>query len=171
MNKELIDKCLDFAEGKKGKFTILMSKKSNFPDTLLEGTERQQLIDGYVKAGLSTKEIAEAMECSTANITEQIRKHKKSISFYGEWREFWEFAAAVRKAPIADAFSDILPEYEIADYEYKDILTVGDFLQFSVSMSTTSMYKALIGLDAEKKGKLFEHIREMCYQLLTVRNE
>lgn len=170
MDKELIDKCLDFAEGNKGKFTILMAKKSNFPNTLLSGTEKQQKINGYAEQGLATKEIAQIMGCSPANITERIRQHRKSVAFYGEWCEFWEFIADVRQTAIGTAFAHILSEIEIADYKYKEIVTVGDFLRLSVSVSTTEMYKTLTGLDAEKKVMLFDCIREMCYQLLTVSN-
>lgn len=54
MNREIIDKCLDFAEGKKGTFTILTVKKPDFPENLISGTEKQQTINGYVKEGYST---------------------------------------------------------------------------------------------------------------------
>ena len=44
MNREIIDKCLDFAEGKKGTFTILTVKKPDFPENLISGTEKQQTL-------------------------------------------------------------------------------------------------------------------------------
>ena len=52
MNREIIDKCLDFAEGKKGTFTILTVKKPDLPENLISGTEKQQTINGYVKISI-----------------------------------------------------------------------------------------------------------------------
>lgn len=89
MNREIIDKCLDFAEGKKGTFTILTVKKPDFPDNLISGTEKQQTINGYVKEGYSTRQIAEIMGCSQPNIVEHLRQYKKSVAFYDEWTAFW----------------------------------------------------------------------------------
>lgn len=168
ITRELIDKCLDFAEGCKGKFAILMVKKTNFPNTLIEGTEKQQIIKGYKEQGLTTRQIADIMGCKHPNIVEHMRQYKKSVAFYGEWCEFWEFAAEVRRTPVAIAFQDILSENDIKLYNKKKIETVGDFLNLSVTTSVQEVSKTLNGLDAENKNRLFNCIREMCYDLLTV---
>lgn len=170
MNKELIDKCLDFAEGNKGKFTILMAKKAGFPDTLIVGTEKQRVINDYVEQGLPTRKIADKLGCTQPNIVEHMRQYKRGVAFYREWCEFWEFAAPVRQASFAVSFNKILSGEEICRYREEDgIETVGDFLNLAVTKSTTQIYKMLNGLDAEKKEAIFNQIRKMCYDLLTVR--
>ena len=82
MNREIIDKCLDFAEGKKGTFTILTVKKPDFPENLISGTEKQQTINGYVKEGYSTRQIAEIMGCSQPNIVEHLRQYKTESEYF-----------------------------------------------------------------------------------------
>lgn len=166
MNKELIDKCLDFAEGKKGKFTILMVKKPEFPDNLIEGTEKQREINGYVELGLPTRQIAEKLGCSQPTVVEHMRQYKKSVAFHREWCEFWEFSADVRQTPIGAAFNDILADAEIEEYRSKGVEMVGDFLRLSVTMRTTRLYNMLSGLDARKMAALFGCIRELCYSSL-----
>lgn len=166
MTEELIDKCLDFAEGNKGKFTILMVKKPGFPETLIEGTKKQREINDYIRQGFTTREIADKMGCSQPNVLEHMRQYKKSAAFYGEWCKFWEFAAQVRQAPIAACFKGILSDSEINWCWGKKIKTVGDLLNLAVTNSTTQMYKTMIGLDAEKKAAIFQKIKEMCYENL-----
>lgn len=166
MEKELIDKCLDFAEGRKGKFTILMAKKPDFPDTLIRGTEKQQLINDYAKQGLTTFEIAEKLECTQPNVVEHMRQYRKSAAFYNEWCRFWEFAADVRQAPIAAVFRDISSDSEIREYAAKGVETVGDFLRLAVTMKTARMCDKLNGLDAKRKSEMFSRIRELCYNIL-----
>ena len=165
MDKNIIDKCLDFAEGNKGKFTILMAKKPGFPDTLIDGTEKQRLIKGYVKQGIPTRQIADMLGCTQPNIVEHMRQYKKSVAFYGEWCEFWEFAADVRQTPVAIAFAGVLTGEEIADYIRRGIVTVGDFLTLSVTVSVEKLLK-INGLDASKKAALFDCIRNLCYGTL-----
>lgn len=165
MEKELIDKCLDFAEGKKGKFTILMAKKPNFPVTLIEGTPKQQLINEYAQQGFTTFQIADEMGCTQPNIVEHMRQYKKSAAFYYEWCEFWEFTAKIRQTPIATAFKGILVGEEINEYRAKGVETVGDFLRLAVTMKTARMCDRLNGLDAARKGEMFDSIRKMCYSL------
>lgn len=172
MNREIIDKCLDFAEGKKGTFTILTVKKPDFPENLISGTEKQQTINGYVKEGYSTRQIAEIMGCSQPNIVEHLRQYKKSVAFYDEWTAFWGFVAEVRQTPIRVGFGDMLSEEVYAIFEKKEIQTVEDFLLLSVRHSTTKMIKILgQKLTADKKAELFQAIKEKCYDLLTVSND
>ena len=171
MTKEIIDKCLDFAEGNKGKFTILTTKKPNFPDTLIEGTERQQIIKAYLDEGYTTRETGAKMGCTSPNIVEQMRQYKKSVAFHGEWCSFWEFATSVRQTAFADAFCGVLQDNEIEEYLRKDVLTVGDFLRLTVTMSTTALTRKLntrmVILDATKKAVMFGRIKQMCYDVLS----
>lgn len=171
MNKEMIDKCLDFAEGRKGKFTILMAKKKDFPDTLKKGTFKQQEINQYVEQGLSTRQIAEIMGCTQPNIIEHLRQYRKSVAFYNDWIEFWEFAATVRQTPICAVFDGVLSEMDFSFYSRKGINTVGDFLELSVTGTATKMSKVLNGLSAETKKLLFGRIKEECYMLLNPHRE
>lgn len=167
MTKELIDKCLDFAEGNKGKFTILMAKRENFPNTLIEGTEKQKTIKEYADKNLTTRQIAEIMGCTQPNIVEHMRQYKRSVAFYSEWCEFWEFIAEVRRTPIDVAFQDILSEGDIELFKKKDVDTVGDFLNLLVT-SVDKMSRKSQSVSAEQKNRMFKRIKEMCYELLTV---
>lgn len=169
MTRDIIDKCLDFAEGNKGKFTILTVKKPNFPDTLIEGTERQRIINGYIEQGYSTRHIAELMGRSQPTIVEHIGQYKKSVAFYSEWCEFWEFITEVRQTPVEVAFCGILQDDETAELKRKKINTVGDFIHLSVTMSTTQFYNKIntrILPDAKRKAELFGRIKQMCCDLL-----
>lgn len=166
MNKEQINKCLDFAEGCKGKFTILTSKKPDFPDTLLQGTQRQREINGYAAQNMTTRQIAETLGVSQPNIVEHMRQYKKSVAFHGEWCDFWVFAENVRCVPVSDAFGSILSEDKLAEYRRKGIETVGDFLRLAVTMPSSRMCDKLNGLTAGTKALLFERIKEMCYSEL-----
>ncbi len=166
MNKEMIDKCLDFAEGHKGKFTILMAKKKDFPETLKMGTPKQQEINQFVEQGLATRQIAEMMGCTQPNIMEHLRQYKRSVSFYNDWIEFWGFAAPLRQTPICVVFDGILSEDDFSFYSKKGINTVEDFLNLSVHGTATNMSKTLNGLTAEIKTLLFKRLREQCYELL-----
>lgn len=166
MEKELIDKCLDFAEGRKGKFTILMAKKPDFPETLIRGTEKQQLINNYSNQGMSTFQIAEKLGCTQPNVVEHMRQYKKSAAFYYEWCEFWEFTEELRKTPISVAFASILDGQTISDYNSRKIITVGDFLNLTVTVRGARVYDKLKGLDGDLKGKMFDSIRQMCYKML-----
>ena len=170
LDRELIDKCLDFAEGHKGKFTILMAKKEDFPENLKKGTPKQQKINKYVEDGLVTRQIAELMGCTQPNIVEHLRQYKKSVSFYKEWIVFWEFVAPLRQTPICAVFDGILSEDDFSFYSKKGINTIEDFLQLSVTGTATKMSKILNGLSSEIKTLLFQRIRERCYDLLTVSN-
>ena len=163
MEKELIDKCLDFAEGKKGKFTILMAKGPDFPDTLIKGTPKQQLINEYAQQGLTTFQIADKMRCSQPNIIEHMRQYKKSAAFYFEWCSFWEYSALVRDIAVAEAFGGILSSQEIFDYKSKGVETVGDFIRLAVTMKTAKMCNKLSCLDARRKSQMFDRIRQACY--------
>ena len=166
MNKELIDRCLDFAEGKKGKFTILMAKKPNFPGSLIEGTHKQKEIVAYVNDGLSTRKIAEIMGCSHVNIVNHLRQYKNGVAFYADWCEFWEFAADVRQIPISVAFDGLISKDELRTFKRRNINTVGDFINMTVTLSITQIYRNLPYFHAESKGRLFGRIKEMCYELL-----
>lgn len=166
MNKELIDRCLDFAEGKKGKFTILMAKKPNFPESLIEGTDTQKEIVAYVNDGLSTRKIAEIMGCTHVNIVNHLRQYKNGVAFYADWCEFWEFAADVRQIPVSVAFDGLLSEDELRTFKRRNINTVGDFINMTVTISITQIYRNLPCFHAESKERLFERIKEMCYALL-----
>lgn len=167
MNKEIIDKCLDFAEGNKGKFTILMVKKPNFPDSLIEGTERQQIIINYVKEGLTTRQIAEKMNCTQPNVVEHMRNYRRGVDFFNEWREFWEFATTIRKTPIDVAFKKLLNSEEVESYKSKNISSVEDFLLLTVTTSVKQLSNMLGGLDADKKAEMFKVVKQMCYEVLT----
>ena len=166
MNKELIDRCLDFAEGKKGKFTILMAKKPNFPESLIEGTDTQKEIVAYVNDGLSTRKIAEIMGCTHVNIVNHLRQYKTGVAFYADWCEFWEFAADVRQIPVSVAFDGLLSEDELHGFKRRNINTVGDFINMTVTISITQIYRNLPYFHAESKERLFEKIKTMCYDLL-----
>lgn len=167
MNKEVIDKCLDFAEGNKGKFTILMVKKSNFPESLIEGTEKQQAINDFASQGLKTRQIAEKMNCTQPNVVEHMRNYRRGVAFYSEWCDFWKFAAPVRKTPVEEAFKDVLSADEIGQYKSKNIICVGDFLTLTVTMSYKQLSSFLSSLDTDKKTKIFKNIKQMCYDVLT----
>ena len=167
VKKEIIDKCLDFAEGNKGKFTILMVKKPNFPKSLIEGTEKQQVINNYASQGLTTRQIAEKTKCTQPNIVEHIRNYRRGVAFYSEWCEFWEFAATVRKTPVDVAFKNILSSDEIVLYKSKGVFNVGDFVMLTVTTSYKQLSSALGGLDADKKDEIFKKIKHMCYDVLT----
>lgn len=166
MEKELINKCLDFAEGRKGKFTILMAKKPDFPDTLIKGTEKQRIINGYAQEGLNTFQIADKIGCSQPNVIEHMRQYKKSAAFYWEWVCFWEYIAEVRLLTVSVAFAGILSGQEIEEYKSKGVETVEDFLRLAVTMKTARMCDRLGGLDAKRKGEMFDRIRLLCYSLL-----
>ena len=169
MTYEKIDKCLDFAEGNKGKFTILMAKKPEFPENLLTGTtEKQHIIIEYVSQGYTTRQIADILKCTQPNIIEHLRQYRKGRMFYDEWCEFWQFSENVRKTPILMAFAGILLEEEMQKYQKKGIKTVGDYLHFAVTMKT-SKFCNMLGEDkaeANHKTDLFKCIREMCYKEL-----
>lgn len=166
MEKALINKCLDFAEGRKGKFTILMAKKPDFPETLIKGTEKQQRINEYVEQGLDVAQIADRLSCSKPNVFEHMRQYKKSAAFYDEWCSFWKFIGSVREVPIDVAFTAILTEKELNEYKAKGVCVVGDFLRLSVTMKTARMCDRLNGLDAQRKKEMFDCIRQMCYKEL-----
>lgn len=166
MEKELINKCLDFAEGRKGKFTILMAKKPDFPETLIRGTEKQQLINACAQQGLNTFQIADKLGCSQPNVIEHMRQYKKSATFYWEWVRFWEYIAEVRMLTVSVAFAEILSAQEVGEYKFKGVETVEDFLRLAVTMKTARMCDRLGGLDAKRKGEMFDRIRLLCYSLL-----
>lgn len=168
MNKELIDKCLDFAEGNKGKFTILMIKKQGFPDTLIEGTEKQQEINKHIKNGLTIRETAEIMHCTHPNVAEHLRNYRRGVEFYYEWCEFWEYIIDIRQQAISSVFEDILNESRISVLSNKNIVTIGDFLTFTVTTKATDIFQLFKrkDFDADIKSKLFNRIREMCYKKL-----
>ena len=166
MNKELIDRCLDFAEGKKGKFTILMAKKPSFPESLIEGTDKQREINKYVSEGLPTRKIADIMGCTHVNIVNHLRQYKNGVAFYHEWCEFWEFAERVRQTPVSVAFEGLLTEEEFQGFQRRGIITVEDFITMTVTISITQIYRNLPCFRAESKERLFVRIKEMCYDLL-----
>lgn len=165
MERELINKCLDFAEGRKGKFTILMAKKPDFPETLIRGTEKQQLINACAQEGLNTFQIADKLGCSQPNVIEHMRQYKKSAAFYWEWVCFWEYIEAVRLLTVRIAFEGILTDQEMEEYKLKGVETVEDFLRLAVTMKTARMCDRLGGLDAKRKGEMFDRIREKCRAL------
>lgn len=171
MEREIIDKCLDFAEGNKGKFTILMVKKPNFPDSLIEGTEKQKVIKEYAEQGLTTRQIAEKMHCTQPNIVEHLRNYRRGVAFYREWCEFWEFIEDIRKTPVDIAFKNVLSDKEIEIYKSKNVLNVEDFLTLTVTISVKQLLDLLDGLDVEKKAKLFKAIKKMCYEVLDTKDQ
>ena len=172
MDKDLINKCLDFAEGRKGKFTILMAKKPDFPETLIRGTEKQQLINSYSQQGMSTPEIADKLNCTQPNVVEHMRQYRKSAAFYYEWLKFWDFTEPIRQIPVSTAFVGVLSEQEISGCASRGIKTVGDFLNLTVTTRGARVYDKLRGLvDGELKGKMFDRIRQMCYKELEQHQE
>lgn len=170
MEQEQIDKCLGFAEGNKGKYTIRQTKNSEFPENLLRGTEKQRKIKEYIDEGYTTRQVAEAMQCTQPTIVEHMGQYRKGVKFHNEWCEFWGFIQKIRKIPISEAFKDILTEKEMEKYKKKGITTVGDYLKLSVTM-TSGRFCAMLGeKEAEKnhKAEIFQCVKEMCYELLTV---
>lgn len=171
VTREQIEKCLDFAEGKKGKFTILMAKRPDFPETLLNGTEKQRIINEYLEKGYTTRQIAEVLNCTQPNIVEHMRQYRKGREFYDVWCEFWEFAKDMRKTPITVAFKDVLSCEEIMKYQSKGIETVEDYLRLAVTIKSRGLCGLLGEDNADTKGALFECMKQMCLKILTVSAE
>lgn len=163
MERERIEMCLDFAEGKKGKFTILMAKKPNFPDTLIEGTEKQKQIMGYVEQEKSTRQIAEIMGCSHPTIVEHIKQYRRGVAFHKDWCEFWDFISEIRKVPVSLAFDGILSEEMLASFQKNHVDTVGDFLTMVVTTSKQTIYNKCKGFNATANSRIFDRLREMCF--------
>lgn len=168
LTHETIDKCLDFAEGSKGKFTISMAKKPEFPENLILGTtERQRTIKSYREQGYNTRKIAAELGCSQPNIVEHLRQYEKACTFYEEWCEFWEQAELVRGLPFQDTFKELLPEEDLIKYQKRNVGTIGDYLRLSVVKSSSEMLR-YFNDDAENKAVIFEEIRKICHQNITV---
>ena len=163
MEREKIELCLDFAEGKKGKFTILMAKKPNFPESLIEGTEKQQKIMKYANDGLTTRQIAKIMECSSPTIVEHIGQYKRGVAFYKDWCEFWEFSKEIREMPVEDAFDGLVKDITMQSFLKNGILTVGDFLLMVVTTSKQAIYNKCHGFKAADNSRIFEHLKELCF--------
>lgn len=175
MNKEIMDKCLDFAEGAKGMFTIRSAKNPGFPGTLLDGSGRQRMIIRYSEQGYSTLKIAEILGVSHPTVIEHMQNYRRNIEFHDEWCAFWEFIAPVRQLPVSEAFVGLLTEFEVSVYAKRGVKTIEDLLRCAVTMPTAKFSRKLNnpptgaawrGLDASRKHELFDRLRELCYQLL-----
>ena len=166
MEREKMELCLDFAEGKKGKFTILMAKKPNFPETLIEGTEKQQEIMQYVDDGLTTRQIASLMGCSSPTIVEHIGQYRRGVAFHKDWCEFWDYISDIREMPISEAFDGIVKEETILSFQKNGVYSVGDFLLMFVTMSKKDIYnKNQKCLNATECGIMFERLKEICFSI------
>lgn len=163
MDKAKILMCLEFAEGKRGKFTIYMSRNANFPNCLIEGTEKQRTIMKYVNEGKTTRQIGEIMGCSHATIAEHIRNYKRGVEFHDTWCEFWEYIKDVREMPIEDAFGDIISADLVSAFKKNGIIAVGDFLLMVVTVSKQKLYsKYMIGYNGTVNGQMFDRLRLLC---------
>lgn len=173
MNKEIIDRCMDFCEGrrKKGQFTILNIKNKHFPHNLLKGNKTQQKINKYIERGLTTREIGKQMGIAQPAVMSHIKYYEKGRDFYFEWCEFWEFITPVRDIALSDAFGDELSEKEKNTCNIIKILNVGDFLMLYAQHSIREIGYMKLRLEAERRSRIFQKLRTMMYHLLDEENK
>lgn len=167
MNKEIVDKCMDFCEGRrdKSRFTIRSVKTGQFPQNLIKGNKTEQKINRYLERGLSTREIAKQLEISQPAVMTHIKYYEKGREFYYEWNEFWEFIEPVKKMKLIDVIGDELSEIEKNACKTMKIFTVGDFIMLYAQHSLREIGYMKIRLGRERKKKIFKKLRDLINEL------
>lgn len=168
LEKEIIDRCVDFCEGarQKGQFSIKKMKNKHFPQNLLLGNKQQQEINSYLEKGIATREIARIMKLTQPTVISHIQYYQKGKKFYYEWEEFWKFIEPLRGYDLFLIIGDDLTEIEKKSLKRNGILTLGDFLMLFAQRSTREISYMKLRPTAERKHRIFTKIRELLYNML-----
>lgn len=176
IDKSLIEKCFDYMTGTS---FINGVKSADFPNNLLEGTDKQREVVELLNKGMTTREVGELLGVSAMTVSNRHNSYLKGINFYTEWLSFWEFSEPVRKRTIVDLFDDWKRNKELSSKEKhlisrfvtncnkKDIVTVGD-LMFLYASNTQRDARAIISIT--HRDFIFGILREYIDTLLTVSN-
>lgn len=162
---EVAQKCLLFAEGKRGHTLFNGVKCADFPESLLQTDSKcgntGEKIGVLFSEGKSTYEIAEAVGLTQQAVALQTKRIKEKRQFYEEWNGFIETLAEIKAAdfPIADIFTAEADRGSVGKATKKGIRTVGDFLLFTVSHDKRTCILA-IGKNPEQYSRLFGQLTE-----------
>lgn len=173
LKKEVIDKCLNFASGKKEYKISVTAKAPNFPENLLQGNATEQYVKRCREQGMTYREIAAAWgKSTTRNIGYTIEVIQKKEALYDAWIEFWEEIEPVRTMTLKEVCEKSIPDSIINTLCKNGIVSVEDFLIPCVTMTATNMAKKCYGTDGRgwiaAKRKIFDKIREKIFLTVSI---
>lgn len=163
MEKELLEKCLDFAEGKKKSQISYSAKAPNFPENLLTGNENEQFVIKHKEEGRTGQEIADLWGKGYRQVTLTLEIHRKKVAFYWEWNKFWEEIAPVRSMLLEPLIEGKIPAAKIKMYKKAGVYTIGDFLSLCTKMSSNNAGKAL---GESSSGGHWRRVKEIIFGII-----
>ncbi len=146
---ETAQKCLWFAEGKKGKTLFHNVKTPDFPATLLTSGQEKDgdtgsavaaLLDGEEK--LSMHQIGERLNISPQAVSLQVNRIKAKKEFYKEWKEFEKTlkSTGAAKVSIAKVLVSDKDKKAVSRLEAAGYVTVWDYLCAATTRSKREFY-------------------------------
>ena len=160
---EVAQKCLLFAEGKRGHTLFNGVKCADFPESLLwteskcgnTGERIAELLD----EGKTTYEIADCVGLAQPSVALQAKRIKDKRQFYGEWKGFLESLREIKEAdcPIAEVFTAERDRAGVEKSNKKGIVTIADFLSFAVTHDKKAAVR-MLATNAERHAFLFAEL-------------
>lgn len=140
-------KCLDFAEGKKGKTLFYGVKNDRFPQSLLDFNETEQAIKEMHDDGLSLSQIGERLHITTQAVSLRSIRIRGKQEFYSEWQEFTAMLESTGTGirpliGILEKESDKKEEWE-KKLDNAGIITIADFIRLTVVCDKNVVGKTL----------------------------
>lgn len=163
MKKELLDKCLDFAEGKKKSQISYTAKAPNFPENLLMGNENERFVIENKEKGMTGQEIADLWGKGYRQVTLTLEIYRKKSAFYAEWVEFWNEIEPIRSMPLKPLIEGKIPAVKIEMYKKAGVYTVGDFLSLCTQMSSNNAGKAM---GESSSGGHWRRVKEVIFGII-----
>lgn len=163
MKTGLLDKCLDFAEGKKKSQISYTAKAPNFPENLLIGNDNERFVIEHKEKGLTGQEIADLWGKGYRQVTLTLEIYRKKAAFYAEWIEFWKEIEPVRSMLLEPLIEGKIPDAKIKMYKMAGVYTIGDFLSLCTKMSSNNAGKTL---GESSSGGHWRRVKEIIYGII-----
>lgn len=168
-------KCLWFAEGKKGKTLFNGVKTPDFPESLLKGEHQKDgdtaaavaaLLEG--EAVLSMRQIGERLGITPQAVYLQVNRLKGKRQFYAEWLDFESTlkATGVAHRPLAEVLVSDKDKKAVERLESQGVTTVIDYLHAAVTRSKRDFYQ-LANAQQASVERHFSEIAEVIKPILT----
>lgn len=168
-------KCLWFAEGKKGKTLFNGVKTPEFPESLLK-CDRQKgddtaaaiaaLLEG--KADLTMRQIGERLGITPQAVFLQVNRLKGKRQFYAEWVDFENTleATGVASRPLSEVLISDKDKKTVDGLKEHGIITVLDYLHATVTRSKREFYQ-LANVQQASVERHFSEIAGVIKPILT----
>lgn len=168
-------KCLWFAEGKKGKTLFNGVKTPDFPESLLKSEHQKDgdtaaavaaLLEG--EADLSMRQIGERLGITPQAVYLQVNRLKGKQQFYAEWLDFENTlkATGVAHRPLAEVLASDKDKKAVERLESQGVTTVIDYLHAAVTRSKRDFYHFANAQQASIE-RHFSEIAEVIKPILT----